>query len=163
MHAGFPAGGLTEEPCLPISQLVELLHRSQVRQTSVGRGLSLIGMQSVSSSEVRTYAALSSSLQVAHLSAGLCLGSQHRTDKQARMAMVGSQPVTNRRCAITTVLLQYSHRRALRKQRIGVRLSFLAEYKQTIVTLVRRIRCNGDETQKSQPQLLNARLLNARL
>jgi hypothetical protein len=57
----------------------------------------------------------------------------------------------------------YSHRRALRRQRIGVRLSFLAEYIQTIVTLVRRIRCNGDETQESQPQLLNARLLNARL
>jgi hypothetical protein len=30
----------------------------------------------------------------------------------------------------------YSHRRALRRQRIGVRLSFLAEYIQTIVTLV---------------------------
>jgi hypothetical protein len=50
----------------------------------------------------------------------------------------------------------YSHRRALRRQRIGVRLSFLAEYIQTIVTLVRRIRCNGDETQESQPQLRNA-------
>jgi hypothetical protein len=56
--------------------------------------------------------------------------------------------------------VQYSHRRALRRQKIGVRLGFLvgriAEYTQTIVTLVRRIRCNGDETQKSQPQLLHA-------
>jgi hypothetical protein len=50
----------------------------------------------------------------------------------------------------------YSHRRALRRQRTGLRLSFLAEYIQTIVTLVRRIRCNGDETQKSQPQLFSA-------
>jgi hypothetical protein len=60
-------------------------------------------------------------------------------------------------------LAAYSHRRALRRQRIGVRLSFLAEYIQTIVILVRRIRCNGDETQKVSLSFLMPSLLNARL